>query len=69
MAVGVSFGSSPLIAVRDIPIAGRVERVDADYNGDGINELMAWWTPAKQQLIDGKTGRVFPDMDGTCLRP
>jgi hypothetical protein len=61
LAVTSSNASAQLFALHaDLPILARPEPVGADFNGDGVNELMAWWSPfAKQQLVDGRTGTVL----------
>src|SRR5687768_7135185 len=55
-----SAGAQLFVPHADLPILARPEPVGADFNGDGVHELMAWWSPfSKQQLIDGRTGSVL----------
>jgi hypothetical protein len=61
----IAGAAEPFLFTRDLPILARAQRVDADYTGDGTNELMAWWSPfARQQLIDGRSGAVLRSWTG-----
>jgi hypothetical protein len=61
-----SAAAAPFEFTRDLPILARPSRVDADNTGDGVDELMAWWSPlSRQELIDGRTGAVLRTWTGT----
>lgn len=68
-AAAIAHGQ-PFTLRREIPILARAEAVGADYTGDGVDELMAWWSPyPKQMLIDGVSGVPLRTWDGASLAP
>lgn len=50
---------------RSLPLFGRAHRLNADYSGDGTNELIVWEGPPNvQHLIDGRTGATLRTWTG-----